>query len=329
MSGGTTLRAATATPAFSPIAKTSGRSAGAISTTCRTCDSFQAARTLSRIVDSPQGNSSLLVPIRRLAPQAGTSAKLSFSPQSLDIPATTAPQFPGWHWRLVRQWEAGWHRRLVRRKQQRIEQPTKGFAYWRFGATGRPVHQPGKGTRDIAARQVGVGGHCIAVDPWFIVDPNPELTPLLQAARRVNDDKPHQVVAHVRELCERNGWRNILCVGLTYKADVDDFRESPALQVATELTRLWPGRVACADPSGEALAAGAKAALALTEIDAGLAWADTIVCLVNHSLYREAMLACDKPLIDMCGLRRSAASGRPEAERAIAVGSSALELVRR
>jgi UDP-N-acetyl-D-mannosaminuronic acid dehydrogenase len=155
----------------------------------------------------------------------------------------------------------------------------------------------------------GVGGHCIAVDPWFIVDANPAMTPLLKAARQVNDDKPHRVVAHVRESCDRNGWRNILCLGLTYKADVDDFRESPALEVARELTRLWPGRVACADPFANALPkAASDTTLSLMEFQAGVAWADAVVCLVNHSCYRDALRACERPVIDVCGSGHSSTS---------------------
>lgn len=165
----------------------------------------------------------------------------------------------------------------------------------------------------------GVGGHCIAVDPWFIVDSVPEATPLLQAARGINDSKPHKVVEHVQALCRREGWKKVLCVGLSYKADVDDFRDSPALAVANELTRLWGRNVACVDPHAAALQArGAGQELLTVDLQGGMAWADAVLCLVNHSRYTEALLACSKPVIDMCGLRTAAARVRPRAQRSAA-----------
>ncbi|MBV9118642.1 MAG: UDP-N-acetyl-D-mannosamine dehydrogenase, partial [Acetobacteraceae bacterium] len=74
----------------------------------------------------------------------------------------------------------------------------------------------------------GVGGHCIAVDPWFIVATNPEETTLIRAARLINDAKPGFVVAKVRERAAALKHPVIACLGLTYKKDVDDLRESPA-----------------------------------------------------------------------------------------------------
>src|SRR6185295_12341311 len=70
----------------------------------------------------------------------------------------------------------------------------------------------------------GVGGHCIAVDPWFIVHSAPEQARLIRTAREVNDSKPHHVIAKVRALA--NPGSNIACLGLAYKADTDDLRES-------------------------------------------------------------------------------------------------------
>jgi UDP-N-acetyl-D-mannosaminuronic acid dehydrogenase len=170
----------------------------------------------------------------------------------------------------------------------------------------------------------GVGGHCIAVDPWFIVDSAPDATPLLRAARAVNDDKPHKVVSHVQALCYEHGWRKLLCVGLTYKADVDDFRGSPALTIATELTRLWGRNVACADPHAAALRTrGGGQSLLTVDLEAGLAWADAALCLVNHACYADALRASTKPIIDVCG-RRNAAR-KPQLR--LAGGRAALEQV--
>ncbi len=84
----------------------------------------------------------------------------------------------------------------------------------------------------------GVGGHCISVDPWFLVHSAPELTPLIRTAREVNDRKPHFVVEHVLELAKQFAKPRIGCLGLTYKADVDDLRESPSLEIVRELHKL-------------------------------------------------------------------------------------------
>jgi UDP-N-acetyl-D-mannosaminuronic acid dehydrogenase len=84
---------------------------------------------------------------------------------------------------------------------------------------------------EILSPGPGVGGHCISVDPWFFVETAPELTPLIYNARKVNDDQPHFVVDRVRQaLGDLNGKR-IAALGLAYKPDVDDLRESPAVEV--------------------------------------------------------------------------------------------------
>lgn len=94
------------------------------------------------------------------------------------------------------------------------------------------IHQPG----------IGVGGHCIPVDPWFIAEIAPDLTPLIQTARRVNDGMPRitaqEIVAELRQKGLDPSSAKVALLGLTYKADVDDFRESPALEVVNELREL-------------------------------------------------------------------------------------------
>jgi UDP-N-acetyl-D-mannosaminuronic acid dehydrogenase len=94
----------------------------------------------------------------------------------------------------------------------------------------------------------GVGGHCISVDPWFLVHTDPEHTPLIRMAREVNDAKPHYVVRHVVELARQFAAPKIGCLGLTYKADVDDLRESPALDIVRELRNKDVGEVLACDP---------------------------------------------------------------------------------
>jgi UDP-N-acetyl-D-mannosaminuronic acid dehydrogenase len=77
----------------------------------------------------------------------------------------------------------------------------------------------------------GVGGHCISVDPWFFVETAPELTPLIYNARKVNDEQPRFVVSRVQEALGSLKDRRIAALGLAYKPDVDDLRESPAVEV--------------------------------------------------------------------------------------------------
>lgn len=81
----------------------------------------------------------------------------------------------------------------------------------------------------------GVGGHCIAVDPWFLISACPERTPLMAAARRVNDGKPEFILAQLRKQMERFKRPIVACLGLAYKPNVDDLRESPALHIAQAL----------------------------------------------------------------------------------------------
>jgi UDP-N-acetyl-D-mannosaminuronic acid dehydrogenase len=85
----------------------------------------------------------------------------------------------------------------------------------------------------------GVGGHCIAVDPWFIVHGAPEETPLIRTARGVNDGKIHHVIAQGRSAGRGHPGAKVACLGLAFKANIDDFRESPARLVAATLARKF------------------------------------------------------------------------------------------
>jgi len=128
----------------------------------------------------------------------------------------------------------------------------------------------------------GVGGHCIAVDPWFIVAVAPEHTPLIQAARRVNDERPHNVVAQVRTLAERFKRPRIACFGLTYKPDIDDIRESPALEVVQALAQAELGEVVVVEPH---LSTCPVAGVALVSAEEALKTADIVVVLVAHRAF--------------------------------------------
>ncbi len=128
----------------------------------------------------------------------------------------------------------------------------------------------------------GVGGHCIAVDPWFIVAVAKERTPLIQAARRVNDERPHQVVAQVRTLAERFKRPRIACLGVTYKPDIDDVRESPALEVVRELAQADFGEIVVVEPH---LPASPVEGTTLMAAEEALRTADIVVILVAHRAF--------------------------------------------
>jgi len=95
----------------------------------------------------------------------------------------------------------------------------------------------------------GVGGHCIAVDPWFIVARSPDQARLIRAAREVNDAKPHWVIDKVKVSADKFKNPVIGCLGLAFKADVDDLRESPALDIVKKIRKQDIGEVLVAEPN--------------------------------------------------------------------------------
>ncbi len=97
----------------------------------------------------------------------------------------------------------------------------------------------------------GVGGHCISVDPWFLVGDYPGLANIILAARKINDSMPEFVLSRIREIMDENGIEDISRVGLyglTYKEDVDDVRESPALQLLESMRVHLGGKIRAYDP---------------------------------------------------------------------------------
>lgn len=129
----------------------------------------------------------------------------------------------------------------------------------------------------------GVGGHCIAVDPWFIVATAPEDTPLIQAARGVNDDRPRKVVARVKELAERFKRPRVACLGLSYKPNIDDVRESPAVAVVRALQAELSAELLVVEPH---LRACPIEGLELCEAEDALRRADIVVVLVMHRQFQ-------------------------------------------
>jgi len=134
----------------------------------------------------------------------------------------------------------------------------------------------------------GVGGHCIAVDPWFIISSAPERSRLIRTAREVNDAKPGFVAAQIRERAERFKHPVVACLGLAYKPDVDDLRESPAIAIVAQLARGGPERILVADPNLRALPKELAAFpnIELCDTIAAVRQADIVAILVAHSPFR-------------------------------------------
>jgi UDP-N-acetyl-D-mannosaminuronic acid dehydrogenase len=131
----------------------------------------------------------------------------------------------------------------------------------------------------------GVGGHCIAVDPWFIVDSAPELARLIRTARIVNDDKPRYVIDRIERAAKRFKEPLIACLGLAFKANIDDLRESPALEIARELGERFDGQVMVVEPNIRKLPEALEGKVRLCELNEALNDADVIVILVDHAQF--------------------------------------------
>lgn len=133
----------------------------------------------------------------------------------------------------------------------------------------------------------GVGGHCIAVDPWFIVHSAPDEARLIRTAREVNLVKTKHVIARARTLIEATGGP-VACLGLAFKPDIDDFRESPALEVVRALAEDFGDRLRVCEPYMDALPAELAATGArLADLDTALGECGAIVLLVDHTQFRE------------------------------------------
>ena len=138
----------------------------------------------------------------------------------------------------------------------------------------------------------GVGGHCIAVDPWFIVHGAPEQTPLIRTARGVNDGKIHHVIAQCEALIAAHPGAKVACLGLAFKANIDDFRESPARLIAVTLARKFGARVKVVEPYAAQLPrefAGTEAEL--IDIDSALEETQILIVLVDHDQFKAVPLA--------------------------------------
>ena len=133
----------------------------------------------------------------------------------------------------------------------------------------------------------GVGGHCIAVDPYFIIHGAPDQSPLIRTAREVNDAKMHHVVERAAALVEANPGVPVACLGLAFKANIDDFRESPARFVASRMARQFGDQIKIVEPYAAQLpiefdGTGAS----LIDIDTALETCGILIVLVDHDVFK-------------------------------------------
>lgn len=152
---------------------------------------------------------------------------------------------------------------------------------------------------DILQPGPGVGGHCIAVDPWFIVASANNNAQLIKQARLTNDAKPVWVVDKVKSAAENFVKPVIACLGLAYKPNIDDLRESPAVQITQQLIAASIGEIIACEPHIFSL--DWVKLMPLTEV---LLAADIILILVDHDLFKEVDWSHyqEKHVIDTRGL---------------------------
>lgn len=147
----------------------------------------------------------------------------------------------------------------------------------------------------------GVGGHCIAVDPWFIVSAFPEQTKLIKTARNVNDYKSEWVVNDVRSSIEEFKAKyqtdpKVALMGLAFKPDIDDMREAPAFKIASKLVQNNDAQYLICEPNIKH-----SASFNLIDCEEAIEKADMVIFLVAHTVFKKA-LPTDKIVKDYCGV---------------------------
>ncbi|MDO5493397.1 MAG: UDP-N-acetyl-D-mannosamine dehydrogenase [Nesterenkonia sp.] len=157
----------------------------------------------------------------------------------------------------------------------------------------------------------GVGGHCIAVDPWFIVSADEQNSRLISTAREVNDSKPRHVVEQVMGKAERFRQPVIAALGIAFKANIDDLRESPSRNIVAELAqRLSDGKLLVVEPNIDELPPdlAVRTNVELSSLSDGLERADIVLLLVDHAPFNhvDQDLLREKVVLDTRGLWRQA-----------------------
>jgi UDP-N-acetyl-D-mannosaminuronic acid dehydrogenase len=150
----------------------------------------------------------------------------------------------------------------------------------------------------------GVGGHCIAVDPWFLVADFPAEAGLIKQARLTNDRKADWCAGKILETClrvrEQSGRDPVVaCMGLAFKPDVDDLRESPAQYIVSRISEGFLAEVLVAEPNIES-----HPVFKLTRYEDAYKKADIVVWLVRHTAFLQMPPGADKIEIDFCGVRK-------------------------
>ncbi|MEE1650734.1 UDP-N-acetyl-D-mannosamine dehydrogenase [Brachybacterium sp. J144] len=155
----------------------------------------------------------------------------------------------------------------------------------------------------------GVGGHCIAVDPWFIVSADREFSNLIRTAREVNDSKPELVLEKVLQKADKFKNPVVAALGIAFKANIDDLRESPSKDIAVALTdRLPEGQVLVVEPNIDELPKEFvdKTNVELAELEDAVDRADIVLVMVDHDPFKEFDRSTlqEKVVIDTKGLWR-------------------------
>ena len=163
----------------------------------------------------------------------------------------------------------------------------------------------------------GVGGHCIAVDPWFLVHSAPDIANLIRTARQVNDEKLEHTRKRACRLLDARPDATAACFGLTFKANVDDIRESPALAIATELARRYGSRIHVAEPNlGKLPPALAETGARFVSLAEALAQCELGILLVDHDEFKAVPVEAraHMTVLDTRGLWREAREKHPNAQ---------------
>jgi UDP-N-acetyl-D-mannosaminuronic acid dehydrogenase len=138
----------------------------------------------------------------------------------------------------------------------------------------------------------GVGGHCIAIDPWFIIDSAPDLARVMRTSREVNNSKTTMIIERAQALIEDHPYASIACCGLTFKANIDDLRESPAMEVALHLAAKYGSRIKVVEPNLRQLPHEfEKYGAQFMSIDEALRNCEIAVLLVDHDEFKMVSLA--------------------------------------
>ena len=144
----------------------------------------------------------------------------------------------------------------------------------------------------------GVGGHCNAVDPWFIVSQDPSNSRIIKTARKINDSKPEWVVEKIKEWANLVGTKRVACLGMAFKPDIDDLRESPAMRVINSLINQGY-EVSCVEPN-----VGQQDGYSLIELDNAVNNFQVIALLVKHKEFTSSTVKKEleiKNALDFCG----------------------------